>query len=414
VYFVMSRIAGGPERTDVLVAFGANARPFLAAGEIWRLIASTFLHANELHLLVNAYALYLLGGNLEAFYGPWPFLFLYLVSGICGSLASAGLAERISVGASGAIFGLLGGSIVFAFRYRGILPSRVAKIMGPALLPWLGVNLALGLIAPRIDMNAHLGGLAGGALVAVFLAPRSLLPVLGAEQRAGPRILPAVCTSLLVVSFAGAFESIFRTRGPDGPRLDAWHYDAIAGMERDAALELVEERLAEAPDSPDLLLVRGRIRVVAEDWAGAIADFRRLTELRPGDFEARNNLAWILLEEAPEDLRDRQEGERVALEALELAPEDPFVLGTYGTARLRAGDPAEAARRLEAALARHRDDEAAATDRYLLAIAWAQLGRADDARREFERAVRAAPEDRYRGEAEAALAAGAIHSAPAP
>ncbi|MGQ0721659.1 MAG: rhomboid family intramembrane serine protease [Candidatus Eiseniibacteriota bacterium] len=410
----MSRIAGGPERTDVLVAFGANARAFVEAGEIWRLLASTFLHANELHLLVNAYALYLLGGNLEAFYGPWRLLFLYLVSGIAGSLASDALAERISVGASGAIFGLLGGSIVFAFRFRGVLPARVAKIMGPALLPWLGVNLALGLLAPRIDMNAHLGGLAGGAVVALFLAPRSLLPILGVGDAAVTRILPAVCTALLVVSFAGAFESIFRTRGPDGPRLDAWHYDAIAAMERDAALELVEERLAEAPDQRDLLHVRGRIRVEAEDWPGAIADFRRLAELDPRDFESRNNLAWILLEEAPETYRDRAEAERVAREALELAPEDPFVRGTYGTARLRAGDPAGAAEHLQAALAAHRDDEGAATDRYLLAIALSALGRHDEAQRELERATRDAPEDRYRAEAESALAARASQSEPAP
>jgi rhomboid protease GluP len=409
----MSRIAGGPERTEVLVAFGANARPFVAAGEVWRLLASTFLHANELHLLVNAYALYLLGGNLEAFYGPWRFLFLYLVSGMAGSLASVALAERISVGASGAIFGLLGGSIVFAFRFRGILPARVAKIMGPALLPWLGVNLVLGLLAPRIDMNAHLGGLAGGALVALLVAPRSLLPVLGAAQAPAPRVLPAVCTALLVVSFAGAFESIFRTRSPDGPRLDAWHYDAIAAMERDAALELVEKRLVEAPDAPDLLHVRARIRVQAEDWPGAISDFRRLAEIDPGDFHSRNNLAWILLEEAPEAYRDRTEAEHVAREALELAPDDPYVRGTYGTARLRAGDPAEAVRHLEAALAADRNDEGEATDRYLLSIALAALGRIDEARIQLKRAVRDSPEDGYRAEAESALAGRASQSEPA-
>lgn len=410
----MTVIAGGPENANVAVAFGANSQPLILAGETWRLIVSMFLHGGWLHLLINGYALFLLGSNLEAFYGPWRFLFLYLVAGMLGSIASAAMAAVVSVGASGGIFGLLGGSIVFAFKYRRILPPRVTRVMGTALLPWVVLNVVLGFVVPRIDMNAHLGGLLGGALIALFLTPRSLLAPLGRSEPEVTRMLAAVCVALLVTSFAGAAQNIASTRGPDGPVLPAWQYEALAGIERDATQELVEKGLQKHPDSFELLWVRAQIRMQREEWEGAISDYRRLQEIVPENPQILNNLAWMLLEEAPEPWRDVEEAERLARRALARAPQDPYVLGTFGTARLRRGDAVDAVEYLQRALERERGRPGETTDRYLLAIALARAGRGEEAREALAQAVRGEPRNDYRGEAEAAVAGSVTQSAPAP
>ena len=104
----MTLIAGGPANVAVLLAFGANFGPLVRAGEWWRLVASMFLHGSWLHLLLNGYALFVLGRNVEAFYGRWKLLALFLGSGIAGGVASGLLPNPPSVGASGGIFGVFG------------------------------------------------------------------------------------------------------------------------------------------------------------------------------------------------------------------------------------------------------------------------------------------------------------------
>ena len=414
VYFAMTWIAGGPADLAVIINFGANFGPLVAAGEIWRLVVSIFMHANVLHLVLNCLALYFLGRNVEAFYGPWRFLFLFLLSGLVGSVASASLSRAISLGASGGIFGLLGASIVFAFRFRGILPPRVTKIMGTALLPWVALNIVLGVVVPRVDMNAHVGGFLAGALIPLFVAPRSLLLARGRDQPQVNRLMASACLSLLLVSFVAAGENIFRMRGLDGPILDPRVITAVGEIEREEALRAVNEELAERPESIQALMVRGQLHTLAGRWPEAIADYRRLLELDPDAASALNNLAWILLEEAPRDLRDREEAGRLAVRALELAPEDPYVQGTWGTVLLRRGEYQEAATYLRRALDAERPDVADATDRYLLATALARWGFAEEAAAALERAVRTDPGSAYREEAESAVRDVRIQADPAP
>ncbi|HMB70357.1 MAG TPA: rhomboid family intramembrane serine protease, partial [bacterium] len=336
----MTWIAGGSDDLAVLVNFGANFGPLVAAGDLWRLVASIFLHAGVLHLVFNGYALYVLGRNLEAFYGAWTLLALFVLSGTGGSVASALLSDAISVGASGGIFGLLGASLVFAFRHRGVLPARITRIMGTALLPWVVLNIVLGVVVPRIDMAAHLGGLASGALLAWFVRPIAL------EEAAGfapvpSRTLTSMTLALLVVSMASAGTNIMRMRGEDGPLLDPRIIAVLSELDRAEALRAIEETMAENPDDPSLRLARAMVRSMSDDWEGAIADYRAVLKVDPGEHRALNNLAWILLEDAPESLRSRREATDLARRAVEAAPDDPYSLGTYGTALLREGRPGE-------------------------------------------------------------------------
>lgn len=149
----------------LLYLFGANVKEAVVGGEIFRLITSTFLHASLLHLLFNMYALYIIGNQLESYIGKIKFLIVYLVSAISGSLMSCVFTTGISVGASGAIFGLLGSLLYFGYHYRLYLGS----VLKSQIIPLILINLIFGFMDPRIDNTCHIGGLIGGYLTTMAL-----------------------------------------------------------------------------------------------------------------------------------------------------------------------------------------------------------------------------------------------------
>ena len=136
--------------------FAVN-RFYITHGEVYRLFTGMFLHANLLHLLFNCYALYIIGMQLESFLGKWKYLIVYILSGFAGSCLSIFMSNGFSVGASGAIFGLLGSLVYFGFHYRVYLETVVKS----QIIPLIVLNLLIGLM-PGIDNWAHIGGLIGG------------------------------------------------------------------------------------------------------------------------------------------------------------------------------------------------------------------------------------------------------------
>lgn len=145
---------------------GANFAPLIRQGELWRVITYMFLHASLLHLIVNMYSLYALGASVENFLGRWKFIAVYLVSGICGGLLSAATGSNtISVGASGAIFGLAGALLYFGYHYRTYLGEAIKKQIIPIIL----INLLIGYLIAGIDNFGHIGGLIGGILCTMAL-----------------------------------------------------------------------------------------------------------------------------------------------------------------------------------------------------------------------------------------------------
>ena len=162
VVFIAMYIWGrGSEDTITLLMFGANFRPLIQAGEIWRLATSMFLHIGIVHLVVNMYSLLIIGRQLESFLGKWKFLIVYLGSGIIGSLLSVVIHSSISAGASGAIFGLLGSLLYFGYHYRLYLGA----VLKTQVIPIIILNLLIGFMVPGIDNFAHIGGLVGGYLI---------------------------------------------------------------------------------------------------------------------------------------------------------------------------------------------------------------------------------------------------------
>ena len=166
ILFIMMYIFGnGSEDAYTLVKFGANIREFVQNGEYLRLIISSFLHIGIIHLLCNMYCLYIVGSQIESFYGKAKYIIIYLFSALCGSLLSITISSSISAGASGAIFGLFGSLLYFGYHYRVYLGSVIKS----QLIPLILLNLSLGFILPGIDNAAHIGGLIGGVLISSCL-----------------------------------------------------------------------------------------------------------------------------------------------------------------------------------------------------------------------------------------------------
>jgi rhomboid protease GluP len=172
--FLAELALGGSTNPATLVLLGANVPALVRAGEVWRLVASLFLHIGVVHLAVNGWALYQLGSLFENLMGSLRTALVFFASGIAGSLVSlvtAKDAEAISAGASGAIFGLLGALVAVLLRRRGQLrPAGRSLLM--QLGGWAVFNVVLGFVLPGIDNGAHLGGCAAGLLLGWSLAPR--------------------------------------------------------------------------------------------------------------------------------------------------------------------------------------------------------------------------------------------------
>lgn len=168
-YGVWMTFSGGDLRT--LVELGAKVNPLVAAGAYWRLFTATLLHDGILHLGFNLYALFALGPMLEGYMGHYRFATIYVLSGLYGSLLSYAFSPAISVGASGAVFGLIGGITVYFLRYHANFGTRGRAVLQNMAVV-LVINFIFGLSVGYIDNWGHFGGLIGGALVTFGLLPR--------------------------------------------------------------------------------------------------------------------------------------------------------------------------------------------------------------------------------------------------
>lgn len=167
--FLLGLLFGG----DLLVGLFANYGPYIVErGQFYRLLTSEFVHVDIIHFGMNMYALYILGSQAEGFFGKWKFSLIYFLSAISGSLLSILLNQNAaSIGASGAIFGLLGALLYFGYNFRVYLGNTLVREIVPIIL----MNLLLGFMVVGIDNYAHIGGLIGGytTAMAVGLASKS-------------------------------------------------------------------------------------------------------------------------------------------------------------------------------------------------------------------------------------------------
>ena len=192
--------AGGASATgsgiggSTLLTEGALSRAAIADGEYWRLITAGFLHAGFFHLLFNMFSLYILGSLLEPAIGRVRFALIYFVSLLAGSFGALLIESNpsaLTVGASGAIFGLMSAAVI-VMRNRGISPWE------SGLGLWIGLNLLLTFTIPNISIGGHIGGLIGGALAALVLF--DLRDAVRVPQMA----VNLICLALGVAAVAGS------------------------------------------------------------------------------------------------------------------------------------------------------------------------------------------------------------------
>lgn len=173
----------------------------IAAGQWWRLISSAFVHMDWSHILFNGYGLYVLGPIIEKFYGRWRWLVIYFGAAILSALASYVLNDAMSGGASGAIYGLVGASLVFGYKYRSELPERVSKALTSGMLPWVVFGIGIGFldILP-MDNAAHVGGLVSGGALALMMKSEAVADTRSKFSDLAMRALAGVLVGLTILT----------------------------------------------------------------------------------------------------------------------------------------------------------------------------------------------------------------------
>jgi membrane associated rhomboid family serine protease/tetratricopeptide (TPR) repeat protein len=301
--FLLRTFTGASADPELLIRFGASYGPYIRRGEYFRLIMPTFLHVGMLHLLINAYALYILGRILEQMYGYGRFALIYVGCGIGSAALSMTVSLSVSAGASGAIFGIAGAMLVAGYLHREAVPPHWKRAFGRGMLPFILLNLILGFsirsVLP-IDNWGHVGGLLTGILLALVIPPpKPHEEAWAAPEASGQFQISALPAILIVV--AGMFWTVkyFRTYSevtrlleqgeryaehhqPD--RAQALFEQALGLAPRDersheelASLYLVENRLTDAVREANVAL--GLNPAAPEAQATLVAAYKRLGDM---------------------------------------------------------------------------------------------------------------------------------------
>jgi rhomboid protease GluP len=155
---------------DWLELFGARINDFIKAGQVWRLLTPALLHGSIPHIFFNMYALFSLGTSLERYFGRGRFLTLYVLGAFAGNVTSFLFTDGYSVGASTAIFGLIGAEGVFLYQNRKLFADRFRSAIGNVIFI-AAINLFVIGSLPGIDNWGHIGGLIGGLMFTWFAGP---------------------------------------------------------------------------------------------------------------------------------------------------------------------------------------------------------------------------------------------------
>ena len=263
---------------QTLIRWGANYGPLTLSGDYWRLLTAAFVHANPFHILVNCWGLWSLGQLCERLFGKWQTLLIYVLTGVGGSLLSIAYDNnRLSVGASGALFGIVGALIV-GLKFGDLaLSAGQRRSMLSSLISVVVLNFMLGTFG-GIDNMCHLGGFVTGLLVG--------LP-LGAFARKHQLLqLGTFVVTAAVLAVAG--QELVQNHGTEAPKqaaLLAWSHKDFG-----RAVHHLERYAASRPDDDVALVMLGEAYVNNHELEKAVNAFERALKINPNSMEARQDL----------------------------------------------------------------------------------------------------------------------------
>ncbi len=311
--FLLTDAAGGSTNPDILVDFGGAYRPYFLEGQYWRLVMPIFLHFGWVHFGLDMLALYVLGPYLERLYGYGRFVLLYIASGICSSALTMSMGTALSVGSSGAIFGLAGAMMGLGYLHREYVPFAWDRIFRRSIPILIVLNLVLDVVVnlfpslPHIDVWGHTGGLIGGFALAWAMAPPR-----GEEGETSQQY--ALLLPLAVVALSIAFA--------------ARHYAATREM-----LRWIEQ---------------GQQAASSQQFDRATEDFQRAESVAPHDDRPHEALGALYLDQ------DRvADAQREFDEALRLSPDSPRAQLGLAAVYRQQGDLVKARRYLEDAIGKN-------------------------------------------------------------
>lgn len=299
---------------EAVIAAGALYREKVLAGEVWRLVTAAFLHGGFDHILGNTIFMYILGLGAEHAFGLGKTAVIYLFAAVTGSLLSLAMQPGPGVGASGAIFGLMGALAVVFHRRRAdfYLRDRGIGIFVGAVAVY---QIGTGFFEPFIDNWAHLGGFLGGALAALVLRP-----ALGEESRT----FPGAAKALLAAAFA-LFAGIWLFLGGYLAAVEAhaWLYLG----KKPAAVAAATAALERNPANTHMYYLRGTVLLDAGQPDAALRDLARYLETNGGSHRAQFAVGHAYYERG-------QYHEALAhySRAVALAPRDVHYLNSRGYA----------------------------------------------------------------------------------
>src|SRR3954453_6429744 len=299
--FLAMALASGTIASDfrgqVAVSYGANYGPYTLSGQWWRIFTYMFLHGGIWHIVFNMWCLWDLGALCEQLYGRWMYLCIYLITGIAGGLASVAWNPGVlSVGASGAIFGLAGALVASFALGEFSLPSIAIRGTLRSLLVFVVFNLFFGSMFGGVDNAAHIGGLISGLIFGALIA--KLAPHQGAGRF-------AVITLVALTALAAGF-GVRQWRS--GPMRTALAFQALGGSQGDpvARLKLI---LAQNPRLAPAHFALAQAYFEQQKFSDAEAEFEKVVELQPKNASARFYLGMTYLSlKRPEDAKQAFNG----------------------------------------------------------------------------------------------------------
>jgi rhomboid protease GluP len=303
----------------MLLAWGANFGPLTLDHQFWRIFTCMFLHGGLIHVGANMWCFWDFGRIAERVYGRGRFLVIYLLTGLASSVSSLAIhPTTVSVGASGAIFGVVGALVFPFYRKRVVLPPPVMKAMMRSLLTFIVINLLIGSAVPLIDNSAHVGGLLAGLALGAVITQLSMA---GHDVNSLFPKVAAVSAVLIGFAFAG---------------VQHLHHDrllaeqALLQMEQgnpQTAMERARQAVAKNPKNALAHVALGEAYWGTRQYADAAREYRAAYDLDPenADIAAQLGMAYVATSQW-------KEAETALRQALKGDPNDATILQNLGIA----------------------------------------------------------------------------------